>query len=80
MDSLLICGGEQHSTSCTTFSSGDWITTSHSLVEQRWAHTSWQTEQGVVLMGGFGSPYTSEIVQMGGEQGEPSFPMQYSTW
>ena len=79
MDSLLICGGYYNATPCLTFSSGKWIT-SHSLVEGRGDHTSWQTEQGVVLMGGADSPATSETVQMGGEQGEPSFPMQYSTW
>merc|ERR1711892_1174467 len=80
MDNLLVCGGEYTRTTCLTFSSGKWMT-SHSLVEERWAHTSWQTEQGVVvLMGGDGSPATSELVQMGGEQGEPSFPMQYRTW
>ena len=80
MDSLLVCGRGKTRTTCVTFSSGNWIT-SHSLVEERYAHTSWQMEEGmVVLMGGEGSPATSELVQMGGEQGEPSFPMQYRTW
>jgi len=81
MDSLLVCGGSSFyaRNTCLTFSSGKWMT-SHSLVEERYRHTSWQTEEGVVvLMGGEGSPATSELVQMGGEQGEPSFAMQYST-
>merc|ERR1711892_347638 len=80
MDSTLICGGydSDTSTTCLTFSSGKWIT-SHSLVEKRIAHTSWQTEEGVVLMGGDGGPYSSEIVKMDGEEGEPSFPLQYNT-
>jgi len=82
MDSLLVCGGgypDHKGTTCLTFSSGKWMT-SHSLVEKRRHHTSWKTEEGVVmLMGGEGSPTTSELVQMGGEQGEPSFPMQYKT-
>ena len=81
MDSLLICGGIYTSTAATTclsFTSGQWIT-SHTLVEKRADHTSWQTEQGLVLMGGEGSPYTSEIVATAGGQGGPSFAMQYST-
>jgi len=90
MNSLLVCGGYywDTTTTCLTFSSGKWMT-SHSLVEERDDHTSWQTEEGVVVLmggndkGGDGSqtdsPTTSELVQMGGEQGEPSFPMQYKT-
>jgi hypothetical protein len=79
MDSLLICGGYGSSsdTTCLSFTSGQWIT-SHTLVEQRYAHISWQTEQGLVLMGGDYSPYTSEIVATAGGQGGPSFAMQYS--
>merc|ERR1711892_131117 len=80
MDSTLICGGGNPSSTCLTFSSGKWIT-SH-RISNRYAHTSWETGQGVVLMGGDDHPTTSEIVQMGeeqGQQGEPSFPMKYST-
>ena len=82
MDSLLICGGGPYSstaaTTCLSFTSGQWIT-SHTLVEERYYHTSWQTEQGLVLMGGVLSPDTSEIVATAGGQGGPSFAMQYST-
>ena len=79
MDSLLICGGSVSSAStCLSFTSGQWIT-SHTLVEERFHHTSWQTEQGLVLMGGQGFPDTSEIVATAGGQGGPSFAMQYST-
>jgi hypothetical protein len=82
MDGLLICGGGSYNsttlTTCLSFTSGQWIT-SHTLVESRYYHTSWQTEQGLVLMGGGGSPDTSEIVVMTGEQGGPSFAMQYPT-
>ena len=74
MDSLLICGG----TTCLSFTSGLWIT-SHTLVDFRYDHTSWQTEQGLVLMGGEGNYFTSEIVATAGGQGGPSFSMQYST-
>ena len=82
MDSLLICGGGYDqpniSTTCMSFTAGQWIT-SHTLVEGRTRHSSWQTEQGVVLMGGGISHDTSEIVANIGEQGGPAFAMQYST-
>ena len=81
LDSLLICGGYEVSTSttCLSFTSGQWIT-SHTLVEERYGHCSWQTEQGLVLMGGLHhSADTSEIVATTGGQGGPSFAMQYST-
>ena len=76
MDSLLICGGYDDSSpsTCLSFTSGQWMT-SHTLLERWCTHTSWQTEQGLVLMGGLYRPYTSEIV----EQGGPSFDMKYST-
>jgi hypothetical protein len=77
MDSLLICGGEYSSTSCLSFTSGQW-NKSHTLEEQRYAHTSWQREDGLVLIAGTSSRYTSEIVGVAGGQ-EPSFAMQYST-
>jgi hypothetical protein len=61
-----------------SFTSGQWIT-SHILVERRYIHTSWQTEQGVVLMGGVYSQNTSEIVATTGGQGGPSFDLQTIT-
>jgi hypothetical protein len=81
MNSLIICGGPYYSTTpttCLSFTSGQWIT-SHTLVEERYDHSSWQTEQGLVLIGGNASPITSEIVATAGDQGGPSFAMQYIT-
>ena len=79
MDSLVICGGYYASaTTCLSFSSGQWII-SHILAEGRDAHSSWQTEQGLVLMGGYDSPISSEVVPRAGEQGGPGFAMQYDT-
>ena len=79
MDSLYTCGGVSTPTSCLHFSYGQW-TTSHSLLEERVDHSSWQTEQGLVLMGGWSSSTTSEIVPTDGEQGVAGFAMKYSTW
>jgi len=77
MASLTICGGGE-SLSCLSFSSGEWVT-SHTLLEERAYHTSWETEQGVVLMGGDTSGDTSDIVPVAGEQAEPAFAMEYDT-
>ena len=78
MDSLLICGGAYTYTTCITFSSGKWIT-SDNLYHRRDYHCSWQTEEGVVLMGGVvtGSQNTTEIVRVGVTQGRPTFPLKH---
>jgi hypothetical protein len=78
MDGLLICGGEYSSTSCLSFTSGQW-NKSHTLVEPRYFHTSWQSEDGLVLMAGSSSRYSSEIVAKTGGQEGPSFPIKYKT-
>ena len=76
MDGNLICGGYGIS-NCLSFSSGQWIIT-NTLLQSRYCHSSWQADQGLVLMGGYSleQGYTSEILQMAGEQGESSFAMQ----
>ena len=78
MDSLLICGGYDTATTCLTFSSGEWIT-SHTLLEGRYGHSSIITDEGLVLMGGQDSLYSSEIVHLPGEQGEAAFDMHHNT-
>ena len=79
MDSNLICGGTYpSSTTCLTFSSGKWIT-SHTLLEGRYGHSSMMTNEGLVLLGGQDSLYSSEIVHLPGEQGEAAFDMHHNT-
>ena len=65
MDGLIVCGGGPSSkTTCLTFTSGEWVV-SHTLVNQRMVHVSWQTDQGLLLMGGGNMPLSSELVPMG---------------
>ena len=81
MDSLEICGGSDSSTTtttCITFTSGQWVT-SHALTEERWYHTSWSTDAGIILVGGSGSGMTTEIISQGEYEGVPWFDMQYNT-
>jgi len=77
MDSLELCGGFFTST-CITFTSGQWVT-SHALTEERSDHTSWSTDAGIILMGGFYSDMTTEIISQGEYEGVPWFDMQYNT-
>ena len=77
---LVTCGGGSNSdtkTSCLTFSSGQWRT-SHQLQHNRWYHSSWMSQHGVVLMGGTGSLTTTEILTEDG-QSSPSFTLKYET-
>ena len=79
MDSCYICGGQgTASTRCLYFSCGQWIT-SHTLTEGRDGHSSWETDQGRILMGGYLSPYTSEMVTNDGNPGVPAFSGMQNT-
>merc|ERR1711892_86247 len=78
MSNLLICGGGGDLQTCLSFISGKWIP-SISLVEERVFHSSWETGQGLVLLGGYSSLNTSEIVNTEGDQGESAFGLQFLT-
>merc|ERR1719348_2788193 len=85
MDGDLLCGGlwvnnPDVQKSCLRFSAeeGTWTYT-HTLAEKRVGHSSWVTSRGLVLMGGWMSDTTTEIVQIGGGEGVPSFNLKYKT-
>ena len=81
-EGLLLCGafegGAGHS--CEEFSpaTGTWARTNHTLQQQRGAHVSWSVEEGTILMGGWYSGTTSEIVKHDGTT-ETSFDMKHDT-
>ena len=82
-DNLLVCGGDFYDdamTSCEEFSpaTGTWARTNHTLQERRYAHVSWSVEEGTLLMGGYYSGTTSEIVKHDGTT-ETSFDLKYYT-
>ena len=52
---------------------------SHSLAEERYYHTSWEREEGLLLLGGRESPTTTELLTEGSEEGVPAFSLQYRT-
>ena len=81
MDGLHVCGGSPEDDAaaykqCLIFSAGNWTTYS-SLEGNRVAHSSWQTEEGIFLIGGQ-DDLDSEYVPNLGDQGEPSFALNYS--
>ena len=78
INTLTLCGGYDTLTSCISFSSGVWVP-SHSLAEERSSHTTWQREEGLLLLGGRYSPTTTELLTEGSEEGVPAFSLQYST-
>ena len=62
---LVICGGGYKKTlrSCSTLVAGVW-TPSHTLQQQRSSHLSWETEGGIILLGGRdrGARQTTELL------------------
>ena len=82
-DVNLVCGGPSSSTrtTCVKWSSesGSW-TQSHTLHQSRVYHVSWNTEDGVYLMGGnYGSNMkTTELVKADGSV-EDGFSLKYDT-
>ena len=81
-DGLIVCGGRDGDspTTCEELSpaTGTWVRTNHTLQEGRFDHVSWSVEEGTLLMGGFASGTTSEIVKHDGTT-ETSFEMKYDT-
>ena len=66
---FLVCGGgpegSLQSKTCLTLTAEGWVKT-HDLHHERVKHISWTTDQGTVLIGGFMSQSTTEIVKQPG--------------
>ena len=57
----VVCGGEPTARSCITLTGSDW-TTSHQLVLARKGHSSWLSPAGLIMMGGYPSLQTTELL------------------
>lgn len=81
----LLCGGEYSSStlqSCLLFNptTGQFTTTSVTLRQWRWSHLCWGGEDGdVLLMGGWYSKNTTELVSADGSTSSNSFTLKYDT-
>ena len=83
MNNNIVCGGEDDATdtvtSCYKLTTAGW-NRSHTLIHRRVYHSSWEVEDGIILLGGAysGSETTSEIAKWDGTT-EELFSMRYST-
>ena len=79
---LTACGGDFSDTemrNCIKFVDGSWTTLMDNLVEKRPFHSSWVNFDGdILLIGGWGSPTTTEIVYQNGTSTR-SFDLKYNT-
>ena len=77
---LVACGGFQKNSqkSCVRFSKGEekWKK-SHTLKKKRWSHVSWNSPEGILLMGGLGSGATYELLTNNGHKPAPGFKFKY---
>ena len=74
-DGNLVCGGYGPISSCYNIATGDTI----NLLNGRDSHTSWSTDAGIYLLGGYPSYNfrTTELVT--GDTTQAGFGLQYST-
>ena len=78
-DGNLVCGGlgnDDYISSCYNVATGDTI----NLLNGRRSHTSWSTDAGIYLLGGFdGSGYLSTTELVTGDTTQAGFGLQYDT-
>ena len=77
-DGEVACGGEYSYTSCSTLTASGW-TTSHELMEPRHYHVSWNSPDGLLLMGGSSSGWTTELLTNTSSNSSASFSLEYDT-
>ena len=75
----MICGGWEGTASktCLTLSDGEWSSGAE-LRDWRNGHTSWRSDQGLVLVGGWDSEWSTEMVLDTGVS-EWRFDLQHSS-
>ena len=72
---LKACGGGGDDRSCVTLSELGWVK-SNDLIQPRRHHCAWDTGSGVILLGGYHSPTTTELLKEDGGS-EELFPLKY---
>ena len=79
-DGLLTCGGYYIATrtTCIKLSAGGWAV-SHNLLKSRSQHSSWQSPAGLVLIGGYYSGYSTELLSSSDSSSSYNFTLQYPT-
>ena len=59
-DGVVLCGGKEGKSSCYTLKEDGW-TKSHDLIKEFVGHNSWETVEGILLMGGNKNPTNTEL-------------------
>ena len=79
-DGLVACGGmgTATSTSCVSLTGGGWQE-SHQLQQERYDHSSWRSPAGLLLMGGFDSPTSTELLSVTDSSTSSNFTLEYRT-
>ena len=73
----VICGGGTTPKSCIWFTNGNWSDYYNPLIYGRNEPTSWVSRNGLVLMGGWHSPSTTEILT-GDDVSREEFNLKYT--
>ena len=77
---LEACGGDSSTVQTTCVRpSGDSWTPSHQLLQKRAYHSSWVSPAGTLLMGGWYSEKTTELLDTNTGDSAMSFPLKYRT-
>ena len=84
-DGEVACGGAgggggdaATQTNCISLTASGWIT-SHELQQRRHRHVSWRSPAGLLLMGGYYSIWTTELLSNTSSSSSPSFDLEYGT-
>ena len=64
---------------CEVFTGGKWSAYTFPLKTRRQYHQSWFSKDGLVLIGGYYGPTSTEIVPIGGGPSEFGFSLQYNS-
>ena len=78
---LLVCGGERDiaKDKCITLSSSGTWETAHTLLHSRSGLSSFQTSEGIILIGGWNSLNSTEIIKSNGDGPLEGFSLKYKT-
>ena len=87
VDGNMVCGGRKYTSpykffdNCISLQTGGVWTETHKLITRRYKHSSWQSSEGVVLLGGWDSSIgilnTAELVEKATGNTKKLFDLQY---
>ena len=73
----LLCGGYRTGKSCLKLGPAGFVKATVALQQYRWFHLCWNLPEGVLLLGGEGSPSTTELVLRDGSASVGEFNLTH---